>query len=141
MPEPISLGIGIADTNTVPGLKHRTFYAVEEGGQRVSIDATNREIVIEMDSAPDFFIKQELMATGAARQRVQGASGVLSLISANASEALHDLTGASGQLLLRTALCNGKTLYPHEETWCSADGTQRGKVMVVMSDPYDVVTV
>ena len=44
---PLELGDGISDTNTVPGVKHRSFFAVLSSGARVVIDSVSRTIIID----------------------------------------------------------------------------------------------
>lgn len=114
-----SLGSGLAQSNSVAGSDSKKYFAVIDGGKKVTLNATGRAIRIEDIGTPDAVWHGNI----------------------DVGDSKLDLEGANGKIWCRTALCNGKTLFPREETWCSADGTLRGKIMVLASEPYNIVTV
>lgn len=124
MPSSLELGNGIADTNTVPGHKLRSYYAVLDDGHRVSIDATNCQITIEKSGQPGAFgatvgdNSSVVTLTGAALKTAQ--------LAASATDAALVLTGGATGGVIR-----GISLDTAAVVATGTDGTKARPVALV----------
>lgn len=131
----VSLGKATANVNTITGDQQHKFFAVQDTAKRIELDGNQKRIRISETGVTPTAELQTLATES--RLALAGSATTSGTLTSSATNSKLSLSGAGGVINADSALCNGKTLQPREETWCDPSTGARRKIMVLASAPYD----